>query len=62
MRDINRNGDKLYVDLQQKHFGPEDNYITYGYFKKFKIVFFVLEFNEDNIENIKKLKKICSFS
>ena len=50
MSDINCDGDKLYAELQQKHFGPEDNYIAYCYFKKFKIVFFVLEFSQDNIK------------
>ena len=50
MSDINRDGDKLYAELQQKHFGPEDNYIAYCYFKKIKIVFFVLEFSQDNIK------------
>ena len=61
MSDINRDGYQLYAELQQQHFGPGDNYFAYCYSKIFKIVFFVLDFSEDdikNVENIKKLKKV----
>ena len=53
MRDINRDGDKLYADLQQKHFGPEDNYIAYCYSKIFKIIFFVLEYEKSYVVFLK---------
>ena len=59
--DINRDGNKWHADLQQKHFGPGDNYFAYCYSKIFKIVFFVLEFSDDgikNVENIKNMKKV----
>ena len=52
MSDINRDGDKLYAELQQKDFWPEDNYIAYWYFKKIKIVFKI------TLKNIKNLKKV----
>ena len=57
MSDINRDGDKLCADLQQQHFGPGDNHFAYCYSKNFKIVFFVLDFSDDDIENVENIKK-----
>ena len=57
MSDINRDGHKLYADLQQKLFGLGNLSIAYCYSKIFKTVFLFQNFSFDDIENVENIKK-----